>query len=73
MFDPLCLMPADLRITVFGGRAFFKIHRLEDGVLSVLLLDLLSSIVKSIIGIGESEIHRKHTDDGRNDTVAIIV
>ena len=32
-------MPADLRITVFGGRAFFKIHRLEDGVLPVLLLD----------------------------------
>ena len=32
-------MPADLRITVFGGCAFFKIHRLEDGVLSVLLLD----------------------------------
>ena len=32
-------MPADLRITVFGGCAFFKIHRLEDGVLSVLLFD----------------------------------
>ena len=32
-------MPADLRITVFGGRAFFKIHRLEDGVLPVLPLD----------------------------------
>ena len=32
-------MPADLRITVFRGCAFFKIHRLEDGVLSVLLLD----------------------------------
>ena len=32
-------MPADLRITVFGGCAFFKIHRFEDGVLSVLLLD----------------------------------
>ena len=32
-------MPADLRIAVFGGCAFFKIHRLEDGVLSVLLLD----------------------------------
>lgn len=39
MFDPLCLMPADLRIAVFGGCAFFKIHRLEDGVLSILLLD----------------------------------
>ena len=32
-------MPADLRIAVFGSCAFFKIHRLEDGVLSVLLLD----------------------------------
>ena len=32
-------MPADLRITVFGGCAFFKIHRLEDGVLSIFLLD----------------------------------
>ena len=32
-------MPADLRITVFRGCAFFKIHRLEDGVLAVLLLD----------------------------------
>ena len=32
-------MPADLRIAVFGGCAFFKIHRLEDGVLSVLLLN----------------------------------
>ena len=32
-------MPADLRITVFGGCAFFQIHRLEDGVLSVLLFD----------------------------------
>ena len=39
LFDSLCLMPADLRITVFGSCAFFKIHRLEDGVLSVLLLD----------------------------------
>ena len=32
-------MPADLRITVFCSCAFFKIHRLEDGVLSVLLFD----------------------------------
>ena len=32
-------MPADLRIAVFGGCAFFKIQRLEDGVLSILLLD----------------------------------
>ena len=32
-------MPSDLRIAVFGGCAFFKIHRLEDGVLPVLLLD----------------------------------
>ena len=32
-------MPADLRIAVFGGCAFFKIHRLEDGVFSVLLFD----------------------------------
>ena len=32
-------MPADLRVAVFGGCAFFKIHRLEDGVLSILLLD----------------------------------
>ena len=32
-------MPSDLRIAVFRGCAFFKIHRLEDGVLSVLLLD----------------------------------
>ena len=32
-------MPSDLRITVFRGCAFFKIHRLEDRVLSVLLLD----------------------------------
>ena len=39
LFDSLCLMPADLRITVFGGCAFFKIHRLEDGVLSIFLLD----------------------------------
>ena len=39
MFDPSCLMPADLRVAVFCRCAFFKIHRLEDGVLSVLLLD----------------------------------
>ena len=39
MFDPSCLMPADLRIAVFGGCAFFKIHCLENGVLSVLLFD----------------------------------
>ena len=32
-------MSADLRITVFRGCAFFKIHRLEDGILSVLLLN----------------------------------
>ena len=32
-------MPADLRVAVFCSCAFFKIHRLEDGVLSVLLLD----------------------------------
>ena len=32
-------MPADLRITVFGSCAFFQIHRLEDGVLSILLFD----------------------------------
>ena len=32
-------MPADLRVAVFRSCAFFKIHRLEDGVLSVLLLD----------------------------------
>ena len=32
-------MPSDLRITVFGGCAFFKIHRLEDGILAVLLFD----------------------------------
>ena len=32
-------MPSDLRIAVFGGCAFFKIHRLEDGVLSILLFD----------------------------------
>ena len=32
-------MPADLRITVFRGCAFFKIHRFEDGVLTVLFLD----------------------------------
>ena len=34
-----CLMSPNLRITVFRGCAFFKIHRLEDGVLSVLLFD----------------------------------
>ena len=32
-------MPSNLRIAVFRGCAFFKIHRLEDCVLSVLLLD----------------------------------
>ena len=32
-------MPSNLRIAVFRGCAFFKIHRLEDGVLSVLLFD----------------------------------
>ena len=28
LLNPLCLMPADLRIAVFGSCAFFKIHRL---------------------------------------------
>ena len=32
-------MPSNLRIAVFRGCTFFKIHCLEDGVLSVLLLD----------------------------------
>ena len=32
-------MPADLRIAVFGSRAFFKVHPLEDSVLPILLLD----------------------------------
>ena len=32
-------MPADLRVAVFCRCAFFKIPRLEDGVLYVLLLD----------------------------------
>ena len=32
-------MPADLRITVFCRCAFFKIHRLENGVFPVLLFD----------------------------------
>ena len=32
-------MPSNLRIAVFRGCAFFKIHRLEDGVLSILLFD----------------------------------
>ena len=27
--------------------------------------------VEGIIGIGEGEIHRKHADDSRNDTIAI--
>ena len=39
LFDPSRLMPADLRITIFGGCSFFKIHRLEDGVFPVLLFD----------------------------------
>ena len=30
-------MPSNLRIAIFGCCALFKIHRLEDGVLSVLL------------------------------------
>ena len=34
-----CLMSPDLRIAVFCSCAFFKIHRLEDGILAVLLLD----------------------------------
>ena len=32
-------MPADLCIPILCRCAFFKIHRLEDGVLSVLLFD----------------------------------
>ena len=32
-------MPADLSIPILCRCAFFKIHRLEDGVLSILLLD----------------------------------
>ena len=32
-------MPSNLRIAVFRGCAFFKIHCLEDGVFSVLLFD----------------------------------
>ena len=32
-------MPSNLRIAVFSGCTFFKIHRLEDGVLPVFLLD----------------------------------
>ena len=32
-------MPSNLRIAVFRGCAFFKIHRLEDGILAVLLFD----------------------------------
>ena len=32
-------MPSNLRIAVFRGCTFFKIHCLEDGVLSVLLFD----------------------------------
>ena len=32
-------MPSNLRIAVFRGCTFFKIHCLEDGVLSILLLD----------------------------------
>ena len=32
-------MPADLRVAVFCSCTFFKIHRLEDGVLPVLLFD----------------------------------
>ena len=32
-------MPADLSIPILCRCAFFKIHRLEDGVLSVLLFD----------------------------------
>ena len=38
-------MPADLSISVLCGCAFFKIHRLEDRVLSVLLLDGESSLL----------------------------
>lgn len=30
------LMSADLRVVVFHGCTFFRIYRLEDGVLSVL-------------------------------------
>ena len=32
-------MPSNLRIAVFRGCTFFKIHCLEDGVLSKLLFD----------------------------------
>ena len=32
-------MPSNLRIAILGGCAFFKIHCLENGVLSVLLFD----------------------------------
>ena len=32
-------MPADLRVAVFRSCSFFKIHRLEDCVLSVLFLN----------------------------------
>ena len=32
-------MPSNLRIAVFRGCTFFKIHCLENGVLSVLLFD----------------------------------
>ena len=32
-------MPSNLRIAVFRGCTFFKIHCLEDGVLSILLFD----------------------------------
>ena len=38
-------MPADLSISILCGCAFFKIHRLEDRVLSVLLLDGESSLL----------------------------
>ena len=34
-----CLMSPNLRIAVLRRCAFFQIHRLENGVLSVLLLD----------------------------------
>ena len=39
LFHSLRLMPADLRISVLGRCALLQIHSLEDGVLSVLLLD----------------------------------
>lgn len=39
IFRVLCLMSAGLRVVVFHGCTFFRIYRLEDGVLSVLRFD----------------------------------